>query len=110
MVYNIAGLHDINTGIMIVTITIAYLKSRSRGICPKLGLAVMIIFFSSILPSPIHGRGIFGMFVLIALYAYLYKLWSEFKTENWEIPILVLIALILNMINIIIGLGLVGKI
>jgi len=110
VVYSLASLHEMITGIMMTTITIAYLKSQSRRIYPKLGLVVLVIFFLSLLPFPPHGIGAGGIFVLIATYLYLYKTWNELKTENREIPALVLTTLILLVINIVIGLRLTGMI
>jgi len=110
MAYSLASLHDMLTGVMVTAITIAYLKSRSRRVHPKLALVVLTIFFISLLPSPLHGIRVGSMLALIAVYVYLYKTWDEFKTENWEIPALALAVLILMAINIVVGLRLTGVI
>ena len=110
MVYTLGALHDMNTGIILTCLTIAYLKSRSRNIEPAFGLATLAVFIITLLPTPFHGTGIFGIFSLVVTYAYLYKTWGEFKTKNREIPYLVLSALLFIMMNIIIGQRLIGTI
>ncbi len=109
VVYSLSGVHDLNTGIILTLLTIAFLKSRARNIQPNLAIATLIIFVVSILPTPFHGTGIFGILTLVFSYTYLHKTWNEFDTKNDEIPILVLTALILIMLNILIGLYISGS-
>ncbi len=108
MVYSLSGVHDLNTGIILTLLTIAFLKSRARNIQPNLAIAALIIFVVSILPTPFHGTGIFGILTLVFSYTYLHKTWNEFDTKNSEIPTLVLAALILTMLNVLIGLYISG--
>ena len=108
MVYSLSGFHDLNTGIILTLLTIAFLKSRTQNIQPKLAGATLIVFVVSILPTPFHGTGIFGILTLVFSYTYLYRTWNEFNTDNREIPTLVLAALILMMLNILIGLYISG--
>ncbi len=103
MVFNLAAVHDVNTGIILTTLVIAYLKSRSLGFHAGSGLLALVIFILSILPTPLHGTGIWGIAALLTTYIYLYKIW-----ENGELKILVTTAVLLMMLNIILGLKLRG--
>ncbi len=102
MVFNLAALHDVNTGIILTTLVIAYLKSRSLKHA-ALGLLALIVFIVSILPTPLHGTGIWGIAALLTSYAYLYKIWG-----NREITVLVSVSIILMMLNIMLGFKLRG--
>lgn len=102
MVFNLAALHDVNTGIILTTLVIAYLKSRSSKNA-FLGLLALTVFILSILPTPLHGTGIWGIAALLTAYAYLYKIWG-----NRETTILVGAAIILMMLNIMLGFKLRG--
>ena len=98
--FNLAALHDVNTGIILTTLTIAYLKNRQA---PEAILA-LAVFIISILPTPLHGTGILGIAALITSYIYLYRIWGK----NQEISMLVLTALLVMMANIALGLKLRG--
>jgi len=98
--FNLAALHDVNTGIILTTLTIAYLKNRQA---PE-ALAALVIFIISILPTPLHGTGILGIAALLTSYIYLYRIWGK----NMEISFLVLAALLVMMANIALGLKLRG--
>jgi hypothetical protein len=98
--FNLAAVHDVNTGIILTTLTIAYLKNRQA---PE-ALAALAVFIISILPTPLHGTGILGIAALITLYIYLYRIWGK----NQEISMLVLTALLVTMANIALGLKLRG--
>jgi len=98
--FNLAALHDVNTGIILTTLTIAYLKNRQA---PE-ALAALAVLVISILPTPLHGTGILGIAALITSYIYLYRIWGK----NQEISMLVLTALLLMMANIALGLKLRG--
>ena len=103
MVFNLAALHDMNTGIILTVLVIAYLKSRSRGYHAVPGLLALSVFILSILPTPLHGTGIWGILALLSTYAYLYKIWGD-----REVTLLVLTALLLMMVNIVLGFKLKG--
>lgn len=103
MVYNLAALHDVNTGIILTLLIIAYLKSRSPGIPSNPGLLALIVFILSILPTPLHGTGIWGIAALVTTYIFLYKTWGMREVTN-----LVATAVFLMMLNIILGLKLRG--
>ncbi len=98
--FNLAALHDVNTGIILTTLTIAYLKNRNS----IEALAALLVFIISILPTPLHGTGILGIAALLASYIYLYRIWGKKR----EISFLVLTALLLMMANIALGLKLRG--
>ena len=98
--FNLAAVHDVNTGIILTTLTIAYLKNRNA----IEALAALAVFIISILPTPLHGTGILGMAALLTSYIYLYRIWGK----NREISFLVLTALLLMMANIAIGMKLRG--
>lgn len=102
MVFNLAAIHDVNTGIILTALTLAYLKNRT--LCGNPGLFVLIIFILSVLPTPLHGTGVWGIAALLVTYAYLYRIWGM----NKEITALVAAALLLMMLNIIIGFKLRG--
>ncbi len=104
MVFNLAALHDLNTGIILTALTIAYLKSRSRKAHELSGLIALAVFLLSILPTPLHGTGIWGIAALLATYVYLYNIWGI----NREISLLVLTSILLMMLNIALGLKLRG--
>ena len=104
VVYSLSGVHDLNTGIILALLTIAFLKSRARNIEPGLATATLLVFVTSILPTPFHGTGVPGILTLVLCYAYLYRTWSEFDTDNREIPVLVLASLMLIILNVLIGL------
>lgn len=103
MVFNLAALHDVNTGIILATLVIAYLKSRASGIHAGLGLLALVVFVISILPTQFHGTGIWGIAALLTAYFYLYRIW-----ENKEITPLVLTAILFMMANIVLGFKLRG--
>lgn len=103
MVFNLAALHDVNTGIILTLLVIAYLKSRSLGIRTYPGLLALIVFVISILPTPLHGTGIWGIAALLTAYFYLYRIWG-----NKEITPLVLTAILFMMANIVLGFRLRG--
>lgn len=103
MVFNLAALHDVNTGIILATLFIAYLKSRASGRHAGLGLLALLVFIVSILPTPLHGTGIWGIAALLAAYIYLYNIWGD-----REITVLVTTAVLLMMLNIILGFKLRG--
>jgi len=98
--FNLAALHDVNTGIILTTLTIAYFKNRQA---PE-ALAALVVFILSILPTPFHGTGILGIAALLTSYIYLYRIWGK----NREISFLVLAALLVMMANIALGLKLRG--
>jgi len=104
MVFNLGAIHDINTGIILTLLVIAFLKSRSQGYNTGTGLIALALFILTILPTPIHGTGIWGIITLLATYIYLYKIWGK----NQEITFLIMTALLLMMLNIILGLKLRG--
>lgn len=103
MVFNLAAIHDVNTGIILTTLTLAYLKNRSLD-HGNLGLFALIIFILSVLPTPLHGSGVWGIAALLITYFYLYRIWGI----NKEITALVTAALLFMMLNIIIGFKLRG--
>jgi len=98
--FNLAALHDVNTGIILTTLTIAYVKNRQA---PE-ALAALVVFIISVLPTPLHGTGILGIAALLTSYIYLYRIWGK----NREISFLVLTALLVMMTNIALGLKLRG--
>ncbi len=98
--FNLAAVHDVNTGIILTTLTIAFLKNRQA---PE-GLVALAVFVLSILPTPLHGTGIMGIAALLAAYFYFYRIWGR----NREISLLVLTAIIFMMFNIMLGLKLRG--
>lgn len=102
MVFNLAALHDVNTGIILTLLVIACLKSRASKNA-IFGLLALIVFVISILPTPLHGTGIWGIASLLAAYVYLYKTW-----ENRELAVLVSTAIMLMMLNIVLGFKLRG--
>ncbi|MCX9013830.1 MAG: hypothetical protein OIN89_03390 [Candidatus Methanoperedens sp.] len=104
MVFNPGAIHDVNTGIILTTLVIAYLKSRTGKVHEKIGLLALAVFLLSVLPTPIHGTGIWGITALLTTYAYLYRVWKE----NREIASLVLTALVFMMLNILLGFKLRG--
>ena len=101
--FNLSAIHDVNTGIIMTTLTIAYLKSRKMKDIGGYGLLALIIFFLSVLPTPLHGKGIWGIVTLLTSYNFLYRAWN-----NKEITALLLTAILLMMVNIILGLKLRG--
>lgn len=103
MVFNLAALHDVNTGIILTLLVIAYLKSRALGMHTASGLLALMIFIASILPTPLHGTGILGIAALISAYVYLYKIWGE-----KEMTILVSASVLIMMFNIALGIKLRG--
>ncbi|MDF1556758.1 MAG: hypothetical protein P1P80_01045 [ANME-2 cluster archaeon] len=104
MVYTLQALHDMNTGIILVTLALAYLKSRTAAYS-HLGLAALVLFIISLLPTPIHGTGILGIGVMIFTYAFVYYNW-----QDKEIRGLALVALLVIMLNVVIGFRLRGLI
>lgn len=98
--FNLAAVHDVNTGIILTTLTIAWLKSRDS----LEGLAALAVFVLSILPTPLHGTGIPGIAALLTSYIYLYRVWDR----NRESSVLVLTAILFMMTNIALGLKLRG--
>jgi hypothetical protein len=98
--FNLAAVHDVNTGIILTTLTIAYLKNRNA----IEALAALAVFIISILPTPLHGTGVLGIAALLTSYNYLYRIWGK----NREISFLVLTALLLIMANIALGMKLRG--
>ena len=104
MVYTLQALHDMNTGIILTTLAVAYLKGRTAS-HPYLGLAAFIMFIISLAPTPFHGTGILGIGVIVLTYAYLFSNW-----ENKEVRYFLVTALLVVMINILIGFRLIGYI
>jgi len=102
MVYTLQALHDMNTGIILATLTIAYLKGRTAT-HSNLGLVALVFFIISLLPTPFHGTGILGIAVLLCTYAFVYYNW-----QHVEIRSLALVALIIIMLNVVIGFRLRG--
>ncbi|MFH0904174.1 MAG: hypothetical protein V1854_03175 [Methanobacteriota archaeon] len=98
--FNLAAIHDVNTGIILTTLTIAYLKNRHS----TAGIAALVVFVISILPTPLHGTGVLGIAALLTSYFYFYRIWGK----NKEISLLVLCAILLMMANIALGLKLRG--
>lgn len=101
--FNLSAIHDVNTGVIMTTLIISYLKSRKMKDIGVYGLLALVIFFLSILPTPIHGRGIWGIVTLLTTYIFLYRAWG-----NKETSALLLTAIILMMVNIVLGLKLRG--
>jgi len=101
--FSLSAIHDINTGIIMTLLTIACLKSRKMKDIGGYGLLALMMFLLSILPTPIHGRGIWGIITLLTTYIFLYNAY-----DNKEITALLLIAILLMMCNIILGLKLTG--
>ncbi len=98
--FNLTAVHDVNTGIILTTLMIAFLKNRKA---PE-GLAALTVFLLSIFPTPLHGTGVSGIAALLTTYFYLYRIWGK----NREISLLVLTAIIFMMFNIALGLKLRG--
>lgn len=98
--FNLAAVHDVNTGIILTTLTIAFLKNRQV----LEGFTALAVFILSILPTPLHGTGVAGIAALITTYIYLYRIWGRDR----EISLLVLAAIIFMMLNIALGLNLRG--
>lgn len=99
--FNLSAIHDVNTGIILTTLTIAYIKSRKYGhLSGHLSFGMFIL---SILPTPLHGTGIWGIATLLTTYIFLYKAW-----DNKEIAALLGTAILLMMVNIFLGLKLRG--
>lgn len=103
MVYNLAALHDVNTGIILTALIIAYFKNRQSK-HGSIGLIALVIFILSVLPTPFHGTGILGIVALLTTYFYLYLIWGI----NREVTALVIASVLLMMLNIVIGLKLRG--
>lgn len=101
--FNLAAIHDVNTGIIMTTLTIAYLKSRKIKDNGFYGLLALVVFLFSIFPTPIHGTGIWGMVTLLMTYIFLYRAW-----DNKEITALLLTAILFMVVNIVLGLKLRG--
>jgi uncharacterized membrane protein YhaH (DUF805 family) len=104
LVYNLAAVHDLNTGIILTALTIAYLKCRSRKDHQVLALLALLVFVITLLPTPLHGTGIWGIAALLTTYAFFYRIWGIDK----EITHLVLAALLFMMANIFLGFKLRG--
>lgn len=101
--FNLSAIHDVNTGIILTTLTIAYIKSRKlkdSHLSRHLALAMFIL---SILPTPVHGTGFWGIATLLTTYVFLYRTW-----DNKEIAALLVTAVLLMMVNIVLGLKLRG--
>jgi len=98
--FNLAAIHDVNTGIILTTLMIAYLKNRHS----QAGLAALAVFVLSILPTPLHGTGVLGIAALLTSYFYLYRIWGK----NREISLLILCSILFMMANITLGLKLRG--
>jgi len=101
--FNIGAIHDVNTGIILTTLTIAYIKSRKLGSVGFSGHLALAMFILSIIPTPLHGTGIWGIATLLTTYVFLYRTW-----ENKEIAFLLITAVLLMMVNIVLGLKLRG--
>jgi len=101
--FNLSAIHDVNTGIILTTLVIAYMKSRKMKDIGIYGLLALVIFLFSILPTPIHGKGIWGIMTLLTTYIFLYRAW-----DNKEITAFLLTAIVLMMVNIVLGLKLRG--
>lgn len=101
--FTLSAIHDVNTGIIMTTLTIAYLKSRKMNGIGVYGILALVIFLVSILPTPIHGRGIWGIITIFTTYIFLYRTWN-----NKEITIFLLTAILLMMVNTVLGLKLRG--
>ena len=104
MVYNLTAIHDVNTGIILTTLVIAYLKSRPQKAHATMGLLALAVFVLSVLPTPLHGTGVWGIAVLLTTYGYLYRIWDI----NREVTSLVLTAILFMMLNILLGFKLRG--
>ena len=101
--FNLSAIHDVNTGIILTTLTIAYFKSMKSGQHEFSGHLAFGMFIFSILPTPLHGTGIWGIATLLTTYIFLNRAW-----ENKEIRTLLLAAMIFMMANVILGLKLRG--
>lgn len=101
--FNLSAIHDVNTGIILTTLTIAYIRSRKLSQSHFSGILALSTFILSILPTPFHGTGVWGIATLITTYIFLYSLW-----ENKEVRTLLLAALVFMMVNVILGLKLRG--
>lgn len=102
--FNLSAIHDVNTGIILTVLVMAYFKCRQLKFHAQLGLLALMVFVISILPTPIHGTGIWGIVVLLTTYTYLYRIWGIDR----EITILVLVAILLMMLNVTLGFKLRG--
>ncbi|HYN44564.1 MAG TPA: hypothetical protein VER35_01055 [Candidatus Limnocylindrales bacterium] len=101
--FNLSAIHDVNTGIILTTLTIAYIKSRKLEPSHFSGFLALATFILSILPTPLHGTGIWGIATLLTTYIFFIRTWG-----NKEIALLLLTAVVLMMINIGLGLKLRG--
>lgn len=101
--FNLSAIHDVNTGIILTTLTIAYVKSRKIEQSHFSGILALATFVLSILPTPLHGTGIWGIATLWTTYIFLYWTW-----EDKEVRTLLLAAVIFMMTNVILGLKLRG--
>jgi len=48
--FNLAAIHDVNTGIILTTLTISYLKSREIKQIGVYGLLALVIFYFQFFP------------------------------------------------------------
>lgn len=101
--FNLSAIHDVNTGIIITTLSIAYFKSMKYGSGDFSGHLAFGMFIFSILPTPLHGTGIWGIANLLTTYIFLYRTWG-----NKEVRTLLLATVIFMMANVILGLKLRG--
>lgn len=101
--FTLSAIHDVNTGIILTTLTIAYFKNRKIRPSDYSGPLALVVFILSILPTPVHGTGFWGIATLLTAYIFLYRSW-----EDKEISALLLTAVLLMMVNIVLGLKLRG--
>ncbi|HIH45185.1 MAG TPA: hypothetical protein HA257_09005 [Candidatus Methanoperedenaceae archaeon] len=105
IVYSLEGLHELNSGIILASFAFAFYRSYRAGREPFLAAFALLIFALSILPTPLHGTGVWGIVSLAVTYLYLLRIWGK----DTETTMLVLVALGFMMLNIAVGLRLSGR-
>lgn len=104
MAFNLAAIHDINTGIILTLLVIAIIKCYLNRNHAFIGSIVLALFILSILPTPFHGTGILGIIALLTTYIFTYMIWGK----KQEVTYYLLAALVIMMVNIVLGLKLRG--
>lgn len=105
VVYTLEGVHELNSGIILASLVFALYRSYRAGRELRLAALALLIFAVSILPTPLHGTGVWGIVSLAVTYLYLSKIWGK----DSETTMLLLVALGFMMLNIIVGLRLSGR-
>lgn len=108
MVYDLMGLHDVNSGAVLAFLLVVAIRSKGTGVA-RVAVPTLAVVGFTMLPLPLHGTPLYGVGAVLAAFGLFYISWGSDELPRIE-QCLSLAVLVLLMGNVVIGLHLSGRI